>query len=702
MIPPKEILYHNSAAEASFLGYAHSQLATLRDSMAFQGLNEGYRKISPYTGVVVEAWKSFSLEGVTVSVDEEVYGKTPYERKLREEKTVLDNRFFVRIGEPSDIETDILGHVIRDDTRYYWIDFFAVTDNNISFYEPGEKYNEYEIDDTIYFEEARFVTDETFLQVVNFPDYMFHNYVRSFDLENTVGEEVVLARFVAGYHFLAVNDGIIFTPTIPTVAGGDVDLATGTSKNPPNRFFVDLESRTMCWYHVLQKWKVETPPGRNETTGSMSGTVKGIDMADGEWSITACGDYSFSGDIADGVVENIGSDSFLGPIGIASDIESLDRTTLKINLSYKCSPFRLTCSMASEVVSVESCASINDIYTVLVAADGYDWHQSATFTLESGAAATDGDGDTTSYSVNECVSGGACPEEIQLMEDSWSWGETSSAWSEAIMQTTFYGVSPCGFSQIVEGKNNGTYSENLEAYLHYCYPVLGGYCNDGTYHTAYGRSMQGSTNGSFGTLYDITSPCQNVMLHVSTSEKVIGVQINRHVYGNDDGYPDIDTSLNVALAHWNTSNPLYQPSPSPFSICNQVYPKGYNLVDPAEFLSLENFPIPLNPLSFFSAGGSGQWYNDAAYSHDQTTDVDVCVIKDCPDTFTASELFSAVILDDRWSEGSQGIVIAVKSNATGETAIYHNGTNKLSDIMYALSRDGLLKTGEALFDIGLI
>jgi len=55
MIPPKEILYHNSAAEASFLGYAHSQLATLRDSMAFQGLNEGYRKISPYTGVVVEA-----------------------------------------------------------------------------------------------------------------------------------------------------------------------------------------------------------------------------------------------------------------------------------------------------------------------------------------------------------------------------------------------------------------------------------------------------------------------------------------------------------------------------------------------------------------------------------------------------------------------------------------------------------------------
>ena len=164
---------------------------------------------------------------------------------------------------------------------------------------------------------------------------MFHNYVRSFDLTSVVGNKSVSARFVAGYHFLATGDSIIYTPEIPTVAGGDIDLATGTSKNPPNRFFVDLESRTMCWYHVLQKWKLPDigPPVHTESTGSVAGVIIGIDYDNG-WITSGSSLFSFSGDVADGLISNTGSDAILEPIGILSDISTLNRETVTFYTSY--------------------------------------------------------------------------------------------------------------------------------------------------------------------------------------------------------------------------------------------------------------------------------------------------------------------------------------------------------------------------------
>ena len=702
MIPPKIVLANNSQAEADFIGLALSQLAILERLLSFHNVNSNYRRVDPYPGVLLEAWKTFSIREAKITVDEDAYNeylerpeKKRYERKL-------DNRFFVRIGAPTDMVFDERGHLVSDTTRYYWIDFAARPDapviaDQIAFHDPGERTLEFESGEGYFYAVSRNVSHDTFSQAVTFTDYMYHNYVRSFDLAKDI-DGLITQRFVAGYHFLATGNNIVYTPTVVPPSGGDFDEYE-ICKNPPNRFFVDLESRTMCWYHVLQEWKLLSVVTDTESTGSISGDVVGADFTENVLNLDHICIFSFTGNAADAQVTETAGDSLLEPIGIASDIEYLDRTSLKIITSYESVPVRLNCTLGASPV-VSSVDTLGAMTTALAVADGYEWYQSATVVIESGDEPDILAEDTAvvnSYDVNECLPLPAvCNQEIEIIEDGGEYSEIKSAWEETIVNLSLYGMDSYGYTEVVLGRENGTYAENVYSILHYCYPVLGGNCNESGYSTAAARSVQGYASGSFGSICDVSIPCQNITIHRETNDKVINTSILRIIQG-----PGGEGVLSEDLAHWNASTPLQTDDP-PFDICSEVYPAGYTMEDPANWLPLGNFPISLDDLVFNYASGNGTYSSNVVYNYDQTVTVDKCYVKDCPDEFTASGLISIVILDDRWSRGSQGQVIAVKSSTPGETAIYHNGVDKMQAILEALTRDSLLGDGENLYDIGLI
>ena len=705
MIPPKKKYTGDDEAGKDLVGMGLRRMAKLRGDMKFQGLET--HMDNP---LVLQGGASISCTSIK-GVDE-VHIHVPQKGKPRkgvEHEVVLDNRFFVRVGKPSDIVYDESGNVVTDNTRYYWIDFFARPNaselsRQIAFYRPGSK-KEYDVaQGGTKVIKTRNVSRATFLQAVTFLPYMYHNYVRSFDLPKDVNAQAGKAsRFVAGYHFLATGKGIIFTPSIPMPAGGDYDDVIEVSKNPPNRFFVDIESRTLCWYHVLQEWKETVPLIHNESTGSISGAVVGVDWENKTWSSTLLTLVSVSGDIADSFsITGIGSNALLEPIGIVSDIISLSRSNAEFCLAYLSQPIQVNCFWGSGF-SVDSCSAVSSMTSALAVSSGYEWYQSATFSMAEGEDPDILQADTTvvnSFSVHDCEAGypASCPTEIEIIEDGWSYFETKASWSETIARVQPFGVDGFGYTELIRGRENGAYGEGVYSILHYCEPILGG-CIAGGNSTAANRLVQGYATGSFGRTPDLQIPCQNITMHLSTSSKVVNTTVYRSVQGPDGGA--LTGNISEDLGHWNTPSPLLTDDP-PFDICTETYPAGYTMEDPANWLTLENFPIPLDDLVFGSSAGIGSYTSNQVYNYDQTVDTDVCYIKDCPRTFTASKVYSAIVLDDRWSAGSQGQVVAVKSELADESSAYHNGVDKLQAIIAALTRDRLIKVGESLIDIGLI
>lgn len=705
MISPIFKFTGDESAGKELMGIGHRRLNKLLHDMSFQKLD--VHKDNPLVmpnGVTIGCESNYGINEVRIHVPHGGGGD-----EGSSVTQVMDNRFFVRVGKTSDVTLDLLGHVVSDRTRYYWIDFAAnptasTISDQIAFYKPnGSKKKVKTIGSKAYYLKPRNVSKATFLNVVNFPDYMFHNYIRSFDfMRDPSDQQSKRDRFVAGYHFLASGNSIICTPNIPAPTGGDLEIDTGTSKNPPNRFFVDINTATMCWYHVLQEWKLTEPITHTMATGSISGEIIGANISSGKWVLTGASIFSFTGDIASSFsVVTTESDSLLEPVGAASDITKLTRTELWIDTSSFSTPVRIECSI-SEGVNAEICFGKADIETITCVNTGYNWYNSASYRRASGIREDVIEtGWYNNYAVNDCTPGGACSEDFEVWNEGASYTENRPPWEELSIGLSLFGINAAGYTDVVYGEGRGTYTEAVSCIIHHCDPVLGGGCVNASNSVSGSKTLIGSITGKYGNKIDAYIPCQNITILRSTDKNIENTIITRSVTGPHNAAVD-ESDMATAFAEWNRTQPLTLPAPSVFQYADTEYIKKYMVEDPANWLPLQYYPEDIPDLEFDITTSRNYWRKTATVNSTGTTNNDLCVIKDCPDTFTASELVSAVILDDRWSFGSQGQVIAVKSNMYGETAIYHDGVNKTQDIVTALIRDKIIRAGESLIDIGLI
>lgn len=709
-IPARHIGY--TSGSNAYSGIGGKLLSSLEHSLSFQKLKTG--KSGPHYidgGVSITCFVDHGVSRFEVNIPRtsEEQPAVEVEKEVKEipvEPTYLDvdNRFFVRVGQTSDVTLDELGHVVEDRTRYYWISFDDEYFGGIFFYptegQVGEVIDAYTEG---LFLSPRLVDNGTLLDVVNFPDYMFHNYIRSFDLTQTVDDVERSIRFVAGYHFLATGDSIIYTPNIPYPEGGEID-GYGVSKNPPNRFFVDIESRTMAWYHVIQKWYVPPPPllpAHTEATGSVSGSIIGIDIEEGSWSNVFETSFSLTGDNSeDYSVTTTGSDTIKEPIGIVSDIITLNRTEITLNIPLYSTPILMTGELDGGFNLVD-CEAIETMTTQSCIALGYDDYQSAEVVYESGETADVPDTSGTNYyDVTACPGRDPCNlPAYEKLEDYWRYYETYQSWSEQIMAISIENIDIYGFASITRGRENGIYYESISGYVHGCTAQLGLGCVNRTFSTGATRTMEGYASGTFGETITASIPIQNAVIIESTNKYIgSGITIFRKVSGPAGAF--IYNDLEQTLENWNNDSPLDYNSTFA-SLSDVEYPRDYTIQDPANWFScLQYYPTTIPSLVANIPGAL--WYGPTISTMNTTTTVDECKVKEINKTFTASELVSISILDDRWSKGSQGIVVAVKSNASGESAVYHDGVDKTQDIVNALIKYGLIESGESLLDVGLI
>lgn len=80
-VPIKHRFYGDRDAAISFTGSAHREMAILETSLAFQGLKQGVRKVTPLKGVFIECRKWFDLREIIITV---IAGKL-YEAMYKEE-----------------------------------------------------------------------------------------------------------------------------------------------------------------------------------------------------------------------------------------------------------------------------------------------------------------------------------------------------------------------------------------------------------------------------------------------------------------------------------------------------------------------------------------------------------------------------------------------------------------------------------------
>lgn len=706
MIPPRFIPKGDVPSAKGFYGMAMDQLAILNRQRTL-GLKDEIRRVAPFPGVeIVCISNRFGYQEVTVNVLAVPKDSVDETSRKKTSATQMDNRFFVRVGSLSDIVTDEYGHVIQDSTRYYWIDFFAHENavpisNQIAFYSPGKTYLTNEAKDEIRYTVARTVSRETFLYVVDFPDYMFYNYIRAFDLVD--GEKT--ARFVAGYHFLATGDSIIHAPEIPMAPGGMFDGETGGHKNPPNRFYVDTITRTMCWYHILQEWSIDQPT-MTASTGSIAYEVIAVDVNSetNAWTAIQLSSFALSGEVA--VDYGISGASFYTPyepVGIVSDITNISRDNISINIPFKMFPLLVSVSISSEVTS---CSRVNGLATLYAIAEGYQSYNAATVTFDSGDDEYVPYEDThwwATYVPYDCTSNYTCPEGSgepleKWQEDSW-YTEIYPAWSELHATLSINGIPPVKFTIMENGRDAATLTEVCSSLVHFCRAQLGGPCTNASAHSSATKNLIGHVTGRFGSSHDAKVPMQNVVMLASTTRSSLGTRILRYIAGPAYG-SDITSNLESALGEWGVPDPLWHNRDTYKAVSDVPYPKAYPVEDPVNWFDLSNFPTTWPELKYDPWTVS--WGSDEHIDYYDLAMVDKCYIRECLQEFTASKMASISILDDRWSVGSQGIVIVTKSSLLGESKIYHDGVDKTTAILDALVRDGLLQQGEYLFDVGLI
>lgn len=697
-------------------------------------------------------WTNIKLDGGKATVNVAIIHTQPYisiassfkptisKEVWTEEVVEIPYRFFVRIGAPEDIVRDENGNTIDDFTRYYWIRFNMYPDgettaDQIGFARPGAKRElrrDYALK-KIYYEMPRNVSNTTFHSVVYFPRYMNYNYTRSFDLDTETLDDQGLPvkhRFVAGYHFLATGNDIIYTPEISLPSGGLYDYANGTTMNPVNRFYIDLDTRTLMWYHVVQEWRspTPTPPPFQEDTGSLSATIVGLDynatLDTPAWEFTPETQINFNGSISEDYLFTPDDDYFWDvwslnsfvPVGIGSDILSLTRSTARFNMTTKGYPFSIDWSFTlGSNASHSNLVEETFMYTQRVNDTGYETYQSVQTVFDSGLSDQDGDNLVRNdFTVTDCSSISNCDQDmvwteaLEFEETKHGWSQLD--WSESAIKFSPDNFGPYGNVHIYNSTNDKeSIWESVLCNGHACERYS---CNTRNFQSSIAKTSYLLLKGTWADDPKAEIPAHNYTTVDYVTINIDNIFFARSIYFNGTSFAGSrwegwDDDFAIFQAAGDYDPPLYEDGTSIDRLYTTSWPINYPTVDPIERASQNLIDyLPIEPPELQPGVSGSQIRYSSTYQvlsgTPYNTPVDQVKIAGIDDTFTLSGIIQSSIWDDRWSEGSEGIVVAVKSTEAGESAIYHDGVDKVQDIITALYREGILQEGELIFDIGLI
>lgn len=92
---PVKILFSGDQAQCClYIKFALNQLAILERLMSFQKINEGYRPIQLFPNVLIEAWSSFKMHTVKISVSAVSANQDGFVKKIRDEDAEIGVYFF--------------------------------------------------------------------------------------------------------------------------------------------------------------------------------------------------------------------------------------------------------------------------------------------------------------------------------------------------------------------------------------------------------------------------------------------------------------------------------------------------------------------------------------------------------------------------------------------------------------------------------
>lgn len=86
MIPVKVTVTGDIPKGRMLVGFAKDQMRILERAMSFQSLNEGERVVSPFPGMTVTCWSSFSLQEIRIHVTQPAEEKGVQTKKKTEER----------------------------------------------------------------------------------------------------------------------------------------------------------------------------------------------------------------------------------------------------------------------------------------------------------------------------------------------------------------------------------------------------------------------------------------------------------------------------------------------------------------------------------------------------------------------------------------------------------------------------------------
>jgi len=148
MIPSTITVTGDIPKGREFVGFAKNQLAILQNQMSFQGLETGFRTVTPFPGIVVRVWSSFNLSQIHIDVKKQA-GEEERFRVKKEEKTCLCLPHFslgiIKKVDPETILTSTLDEAnvrilydveICAEDRYLLYE--GALDANLGMYEVGQ------------------------------------------------------------------------------------------------------------------------------------------------------------------------------------------------------------------------------------------------------------------------------------------------------------------------------------------------------------------------------------------------------------------------------------------------------------------------------------------------------------------------------------------------------------------------------------
>jgi hypothetical protein len=142
LIPVRIIVTGDASKGRELIGFAKNQMSILENLMSFQSLNQGSRTVSPFPGVVVECWSSFSLQEIRIYV-EEFFEEGEEKGEYIEVKECFCNcnfSFGVVIAVGEELEKDIsLYDVAACKSKEFFVLYQNIIASDFAQYSVGQK-----------------------------------------------------------------------------------------------------------------------------------------------------------------------------------------------------------------------------------------------------------------------------------------------------------------------------------------------------------------------------------------------------------------------------------------------------------------------------------------------------------------------------------------------------------------------------------